>query len=608
MRLSVRTKLVALTLLILILAVGLVSYRGLTFFLKDKETYVYDLVSQVLIEQEQKLNQRLASIEQMLGIFSDVSTFQLNSEQQSKVLKNYRDYLYIGLFSVDGVSTKEISAIANTRELTRSGLSAQQLTAAFSKAQILTTENANKRIAVYDLTSVIGQDARLETPLITTVLNPSPGKVVVSVMPSHAVLDLASGKKIYDTFVLDHQGNPVIYDPEQSKQPRTTLAASPMATEFTQNPTLTLTKQYTLADGTAIISAFAGLETVDLGIFVCITKDQAFLAAKRLMKASAMWTVGIFIFTCLLGFAFAYTLTKPLNTLAQLTVKIAKGDFSVKAPISSKDEIGELGHSFNRMSEELHLREERLQEAHQQLVQSEKMSAFGQMSAGIAHEVKNPLAGILGYAQLAQRKVEEDSPIKKHLATIEKETKRCRDIIDKLMRFARQEETVFEATNLNQVLEESVALVDHQIGISGIAIDVRLDPKLAEKLIKANANQLEQVLMNLMLNAQHALEKHDPDQHEAEKSKKIRVGTQAEEDHAIVFVADNGPGIDPENRKKIFEPFFTTKPAGEGTGLGLAVSYGIIRDHQGKIDIESTVGQGTLFTIRLPYDQAANHT
>jgi len=218
------------------------------------------------------------------------------------------------------------------------------------------------------------------------------------------------------------------------------------------------------------------------------------------------------------------------------------------------------------------------------------MAAFGQLGAGIAHEVKNPLAGIIGLAQLLLRKVEKDGPLYENLAMIEKEARRSKTITENLLRFARQEKMEFARIDLNAVANESAAIVDHQLGINQIRLNKELAPRLPQ--IVGNANQLQQVLMNLMINAQQAMEG---------KPGSVTLSTRLLNAEKIELrVTDTGPGIPPDIQAKIFEPFFTTKPAGKGTGLGLSVSYGIIKDHKGDVRVESTVGKGTAFVITLP--------
>jgi signal transduction histidine kinase len=242
------------------------------------------------------------------------------------------------------------------------------------------------------------------------------------------------------------------------------------------------------------------------------------------------------------------------------------------------------------MASELRARDTALAVAHAQLVQSEKMAAFGQLGAGIAHEIKNPLTGISGCAQLALMQTEAGTPVHKNLDIIQRETERCRTIIENLLRFARQERSILVPTDVNEVVAASIAIVQHQLEINEIHLRERLALSLPR--VRGNANQLQQVLMNLMINAQQAMEG---------RTGEVTVATRGAVDGAVeIVVSDNGPGMTPEVQAKVFEPFFTTKPTGQGTGLGLSVSFGIVEDHGGEIAVDSAPGRGATFTIRLP--------
>jgi len=209
--------------------------------------------------------------------------------------------------------------------------------------------------------------------------------------------------------------------------------------------------------------------------------------------------------------------------------------------------------------------------------------------------VKNPLAGILGITQLSLRGVEGGHPLQKNLLIIEKETKRCKTIIENLLKFARQEQVAFDAVDIPQVVADAVAIVDHQLGIHSIRVEQDLEPGLPD--CQGNANQLQQVLMNLMINAQQAM---------AGSSGTLKLSARrGERDGVELRVSDTGPGIPKEIQGRIFDPFFTTKPAGEGTGLGLSVTYGIVKEHGGEIRLESEEGEGTTFVITLPAAQEA---
>ncbi len=300
----------------------------------------------------------------------------------------------------------------------------------------------------------------------------------------------------------------------------------------------------------------------------------------------------ILFITEILIILFSNSITGPMSELMRLMERVGKGEFTGKILVKSKDEIGRLANIFNKMLQDLKQRDQEIENAKARLIQSEKMSAFGQMSAGIAHEVKNPLAGILGYAQMSKKKLTPDSPVIGYLDIIEKETVRCKEIVENLMRFARQEKASMMRIDINRTVKDSIRLVEHQLGISGIKLVQMFAIDGAPIWISGNANQIQQVMMNLLLNAQQAMESKGT----------ITVSTHfsPETQRVLVMVSDTGAGMPPDVKARIFEPFFTTKGVGKGTGLGLAVTIGIIKDHGGTIDVDSTPGKGTTFTIGLP--------
>jgi signal transduction histidine kinase len=299
----------------------------------------------------------------------------------------------------------------------------------------------------------------------------------------------------------------------------------------------------------------------------------------------------IVLIAAVFGVVVSRRITRPLERLSSAVRKIAKGDFDVNVAIKSSDEIGELSTSFNDMAGELKERESSLKKAQHALVQSEKMAAVGTLSAGLAHEVKNPLSAVLGYAQLSKRKLDQPEALLKHLDTIENETRRCNEIIGNLMQFSRQEKGEHEQISVNEVVEKSMAIVDHQLGLKSVEIKSELADELPD--ISGNANQLQQVIMNLMINAQQAM---------GEEGGTVSLATLIEDDSLLITVSDTGPGIEPDIAAKIFEPFYTTKPAGQGTGLGLSVTYGIIQDHGGDISVKRSESGGAKFVVALPLE------
>jgi signal transduction histidine kinase len=321
-----------------------------------------------------------------------------------------------------------------------------------------------------------------------------------------------------------------------------------------------------------------------------VPKSAAFIASRLLLERLLIVALLLLAIAALVATNWARRITRPIQELAQAAKDVGRGRFDVNVQVRSRDEIGALASSFNQMGAELSAREQALKQAQAALMQSEKMAAFGQLGAGIAHEVKNPLAGIQGIVQLAARGIDETNPLKATLDIIEKETKRCRTIIDNLLKFARQEKAPRQVTDLERVADDAAAVMSHSLALHGVTLE-RTSIAQAPQVL-ASANQIQQVLMNLILNADQAFEGSPGI---------VRLETDCTEDgSAVIRVADNGPGIPSDIVGRIFEPFFTTKPAGQGTGLGLSVSFGIIKDHGGSIVVLTAPGQGTTFVITLP--------
>jgi len=237
--------------------------------------------------------------------------------------------------------------------------------------------------------------------------------------------------------------------------------------------------------------------------------------------------------------------------------------------------------------------EKKLQETHLQLVGSEKMASLGKLAAGIAHEINNPLGGILIYSSLMMEDLPEEDPKRGDLARIVQEAGRCKEIVKSLLEFARQTEPKMEPTDINRAINDGLFFLVNQALFHNIQIIKNFDSFLP--FIRGNASQLKQVFMNIIVNAAEAMH----------GSGTLTITTSPAPHRKVVFVefTDTGEGIPEENLTRIFDPFFTTKEVGKGTGLGLATSYGIVEDHGGKINVRSRVGEGTTFTIELPIHQ-----
>jgi two-component system NtrC family sensor kinase len=325
-------------------------------------------------------------------------------------------------------------------------------------------------------------------------------------------------------------------------------------------------------------------------VIVEVPRDEVFKATRELSRRSLLFAVGVVSLALVLAVLLGRRVTRPLRELQETMMMISKGNFGVEVPVAGPAEIRLVGSALNEMSHELVRRSEQLQTTNAQLVQSEKLSAVGELAASVAHEVKNPMVGIVGFAQLGQEST-DPAEILEYFKLIEQDAFRANKILQNLLEFSRPPEMEFEALGPNEVVLGAMALCVHQLQMGGVRVETALAHGLSS--IRGNSNQLRQVLLNLMLNAGQAME--------GSPRKLITVSTSCPEPGFVeIKVADTGPGLAEDVKDKLFKPFFTTKRRGQGTGLGLSVSRSIIEAHRGQIRAEGAPGAGATFIIRLP--------
>jgi two-component system NtrC family sensor kinase len=301
-------------------------------------------------------------------------------------------------------------------------------------------------------------------------------------------------------------------------------------------------------------------------------------------------------------------ITDPLQKMVIATQEIARGDLSHKVEVLSRDEVGYLADSFNQMTDKLKTanlkligwgrtlekkveeRTKELREMQAHLIQSEKLASLGKLAAGIAHEINNPLGGILIYSHLLLEDTPKKSPHYENLKKIVKETSRCKDIVKGLLEFARPKEPEMSQINLNEVVDRSLAIVEGQALFQNIKVNRTYASDIPK--IVADGSQLQQVFMNIIINAAEAMN--------GKGTLSLSTSMDSERGHIEARISDTGHGIKEEDKKRLFEPFFSTKEVGKGTGLGLAISYSIIQKHNGTIEVESQEGKGSTFTVKLP--------
>jgi len=585
----IRLKIIIGQLFIVTAVVFVITFTMADLFHDDKTTYIHDLTSVITMHVAEEADSILRGHNEKLRVFARLMAERgLTQEQKAAMMKKlfeeFTEFIMIARYDEQG----EKVTVYDSEALREAGLAKEDYSRDALPLDLIYEgrpfiENSTLSAKLPTFTMAVAETQRKEGA------RPA---VVSAVVRLDSLLKLAGRSRVFETFLIDNSGSYLAHTNTGKVISRHKESGLPTLQEFRGGQNIGTTHEYSYA-GVQMVGGLARVEFGGLVAGVQIPKSTAYLTAKVLFSSLMGVSFALLIASVLLSLFWSRRLTRPLEKLSDATKELGRGEFNIHIERTSNDEIGHLAESFNQMASELSIREKALNEAQAQLVQSEKMAAFGQLGAGIAHEVKNPLAGILGFAQLSLRKTEKDSPLHKNLLQIEKETRRCKTIIENLLKFARQEKVQYAATDINRVVQDSIDIMGHQLGIHQIKVEKDLSANLPE--IMANGNQIQQVLMNFMLNSQQAMNGNPGT---------VRLETAiADAQNIEIRVKDNGPGIPKEIQTKIFEPFFTTKPAGQGTGLGLSVSYGIIKDHGGIIRIVSQQGEGTLFIITLPVNR-----
>jgi len=330
-------------------------------------------------------------------------------------------------------------------------------------------------------------------------------------------------------------------------------------------------------------------------------------------RQTIVYTVLAVLVICSLSGLFVWRFVRvPLAALKAGTERLGEGDLGYQIAVDSNDEVADLARSFNTMSRQLHQASEEidtwtktletrveektreLNTAHEQMLRVEKMATMGKLAAVVAHEINNPLAGILTYAKLLKKRFPATDPMQKEifetLDIIESESRRCGEIVKNLMTFARTKPMSYDLADLNAIIQRCVKLVQHQLELDSIELHLELAKDLPAA--GCDAGQITQVILALVMNAIEAMP------HGGVLALETHLSPDA--DGAVIIVRDNGVGMPREILANMFEPFFTTKENRHSLGLGLAICHSIIERHQGEIRVASEPGRGTTFTISLP--------
>jgi len=359
-------------------------------------------------------------------------------------------------------------------------------------------------------------------------------------------------------------------------------------------------------------------ETSVLGVLdIVYSLDDINRNLRTSMLGIAGFSVGfIGLAALLVGFFVHRLVYLPLRDLESGAQRLSAGNLDQPIPVRSGDEFGKLASSFNTMTDALrmsraelqdwgHTLEQKVDERTQELrraqaetMRGEKLASVGLLASGVAHELNNPLTGILTFSHLVRQKMPDKSADAEDMDLVIRETKRCAAIIKRLLDFAREKHPEKKFTDLNQVIDDTVRIVEKPAHLRDIEITLDLDRTLPP--IWIDADQIKQVVMNMLVNAQHAVEEKGSITVSTRQAQDPRAPATESRPMVAISIVDTGCGIPEKNLKRIFDPFFTSKDVGKGTGLGLSVSHGIIEAHGGVIEVQSKVGEGSTFRVYLP--------
>jgi two-component system NtrC family sensor kinase len=319
----------------------------------------------------------------------------------------------------------------------------------------------------------------------------------------------------------------------------------------------------------------------------------------KALSVFVLITIAGMVFAVGLGYMVADKISRPVQQLTKASIQVSQGNLSPEIGPISNSEIGVLQKTFQQMLTSIQERDQRQRaESETKLLQSEKQASIGKLAGGVAHEINNPLTGIFTFTHMLLKRKDIPEEVRQDLETIAQETERIQKIVKGLLDFSRQTELDREPTDINRLVRFTMSLVENQALIKGVSLN--FEPGEGLPMITLDRNQMQSVFLNIIINA---LDATDPGGSITITSG-IGVSTSKPGQNGIeILFTDTGCGIPPENLNRLFDPFFTTKDVGQGTGLGLSVSYGIVERHGGTIWVQSKVGKGSTFKVWLPTEE-----
>jgi signal transduction histidine kinase len=580
---SIRTQI--LVLLAGLLLAGLVTWFALAnrLFTRDRLAYTYDLTSSLATTVSEQLRESLGSRVDKLLYFAAVSAKGDPQQQARLLVDSDPDLLGVELWRrvhgrFERVVTWVDPARLDTADLAREDLDEARRTTPVA-FEALAAEGPQL------------QNASLppDVPLLTlAAASPDGATAVVAVLKPDRLLRIFARSAAYRVYLVDGRGRIVIHPDPTRVVGRADVSGSEIVQHATRGPLARAVRDFDGPDG-AVIGAFSRVGLGRLAVVAEVPRAEALRVGRDLGRRTILHGLGVLFVAILASFFVGRRITAPLRHLQRAAQRIGAGELGTQVVVEGHGETAELAAAFNRMSAELADREARLSDAHTQIARADKLSAVGELAASIAHEVKNPVTAVVGYAQLGKEAngIEEAREL---FGLVEKQGWRAGEVLQSLLEFTRREPVEPEPVEPAALVEDTLRLLRHPLKLRGVSLETQLAAGLPRILV--HAGELQQVLVNLLMNGADAMD--------GRPKRVLTVGASSDGDRLLLWVHDTGTGIPLELREKIFLPFFTTKKGRDGTGLGLSVSQRIVKDLGGELRVVSEVGEGSTFSVILP--------
>jgi signal transduction histidine kinase len=580
---SVRSKILVLLAGVLLVALGTYALLADRLFTRDRLAYTYDLTSSLATTVSEQVRESLGSRVDKLLYFAAAAATGSPERQARLLVDSDPDLLGVELWRRRGGRLVREVAWVDPARVEAAHVSREDVDEARRSAPIpfealgaegplLANASLPPDLPLLTLSAAAGDD----------------GSAVVALLKPDRFLRIFARSAAYRIYLVDGRGRVVVHPEPARVLGRADLSGAKVVDEAIRGPVSRAVLDFAGTDGPTI-GAYSRVGLGRLAVVAEVSRSEALRASRDLGRRTILFGAAILCVAILASFVLGRSVTAPLRRLMHAAQRIGAGALGEQVAVEGRSEVSELASAFNRMSTALADREARLSEAHHQVSRSDKLSAVGELAASFAHEVKNPVTAVVGYAQLGLQATTLEEA-RELFALAEAQAWRASDALKGLLEFTRRDASPPEPVDPAPLAAEALRLLRYPLHQRGVEVVSDLPERLPRVVI--SPGELQQVLVNLMLNAADAMDERPV--------RRLILGAAVQGESVLLTVRDTGVGIPPELHEKIFQSFFTTKKGKAGTGLGLSVSLRIVQSAGGEIRVESAPGAGASFTVVLP--------